>query len=338
MSPTAAHARVRLSRRLAAHPEVSAELSAGQISVDHARIVTAALDELAAVDPELAAATESPLIAAAGRLDPSRLRREIAHARHALAPDAAEVSDRLAHRRRHLDVASTFEDTVAVNGVLDAEGGELLQTALAALAGRAGADDERSPGQRRADALVELCRRQLDHGELPSTGGDRPHLTVLVPIAALPGEPEVPGPVGAGRRAPAVATSRTSSYARPPAALMDTAETLWGAVLGRRAVRRLACDASITRVILDPDSQPLDVGRRTRTIPPAIRSALIARDRGCTYPGCDRGPLWTDAHHIKHWADGGTTALDNLVLLCRQHHRAAHEGHPAIPHAPPRAA
>jgi 5-methylcytosine-specific restriction endonuclease McrA len=119
---------------------------------------------------------------------------------------------------------------------------------------------------------------------------------------------------------------------------MTAAETMWGLVLDRTTARRLACDAAVTRVILDPDSQPLDVGRRSRIIPPAIRTALVARDRGCTYPGCDRGPQWTDAHHIRHWADGGTTSLDNLVLLCRQHHRAVHERDTAIPHAPPRAA
>jgi hypothetical protein len=70
----------------------------------------------------------------------------------------------------------------------------------------------------------------------------------------------------------------------------------------------------------------LDVGRRTRTVPPAIRTALVVRDRGCAFPGCDRPPSWTDAHHLEHWADGGPTALDNLVLLCRRHHRAVHEG------------
>jgi 5-methylcytosine-specific restriction endonuclease McrA len=116
------------------------------------------------------------------------------------------------------------------------------------------------------------------------------------------------------------------------------AETVRGAILGPETARRLACDASVTRVVLSPESQPLDVGRRTRLIPPAIRTALVVRDRGCTYPGCDRGPQWTDAHHVRHWADGGSTSLDNLVLLCRQHHRAVHEGHAAVPHAPPRAA
>ena len=115
---------------------------------------------------------------------------------------------------------------------------------------------------------------------------------------------------------------------------MAAGETIWGAVLGPAAVRRLACDASLTRVVLGPASQPLDVGRRTRVVPPALRTALVARDRGCAHPGCDRPPSWTDAHHVVHWADGGATSLDNLVLLCRSHHRGIHEGRSTLARDP----
>jgi hypothetical protein len=396
LSPAAARSRVTLSRRLAERPAVAAELTTGAISVDHARLVTTALDDLASVDTGLAAGTEAPLLDAARRLDPTRLRREIAHARHALVPEAAGAADELAHHRRRIEVASTFEGTVAISGVLDPEGGEVLLTALAALSSRCGPEDHRSAGQRRADALVELCRRQLDHGELPTLGGERPHLSVLIPISALTGAPpssrpsadrtaagfpeyhsdatprrgsghssRPASPTGAGRsdRVAATDAARSNRIATTDAARsnriattdaarsnriattdaarsnrMAAAETVWGAILGPETARRLACDASVTRVLLSPESQPLDVGRRTRLIPPAIRTALVVRDRGCTYPGCDRGPQWTDAHHVRHWADGGGTSLDNLVLLCRHHHRAVHEGHAAVPHAPPRAA
>jgi hypothetical protein len=334
---------------------VASALSAGEISVDHARLATSALDELAAVDPHLAACVEAPLLDAARGLDPTRLRREIAHARYAVTPEAAVSADELRHHRRRLDVASTFEGTVAVSGLLDAEGGEVLLTALAALWDPSGPDDERSLGQRRADALVELCRRQLDRGELPVLAGERPHLTVLIPVHALPAadvQDQVLPADGNGDDATssgAVAAHADHAAARRQrhhggtthgtrSGRMAGVETMWGAVLGTDAARRLACDASLTRVVLGPDSQPLDVGRRTRLIPPAIRAALVVRDRGCAYTGCDRGPQWTDAHHIRHWADGGSTSLDNLVLLCRQHHRAVHEGHPAIRtrhHVPP---
>jgi hypothetical protein len=354
---------VTLSRRLADRPAVASALSAGEISVDHARLVTTALDELAAVDQGLAADTEAPLLDAARRLDPVRLRREITHARYALVPEAAAEAAESAYRRRHLDVATTFHGTVAVHGTLDPDSGETLLTALASLSGRAGPADDRSPGQRRADALVELCHRQLTRGDLPALGGQRPHLTVLVPLTALP---TLPTPHTPSSRAAAGARHRTSPAGTTAGSTADRhateaagntadrhaaeaagstaaanlvgAETMWGAVLGPETARRLACDASLTRVVIDPASQPLDVGRRTRLIPAAIRTALVVRDRGCTYPGCDRGPQWTDAHHVRHWSDGGTTSLDNLVLLCRQHHRTVHEGHSAIPHGPPRAA
>ena len=91
------------------------------------------------------------------------------------------------------------------------------------------------------------------------------------------------------------------------------------------AVRQLACDASITRVVMAGRSQPLDVGRRTPVVSPTMRRAVIVRDRHCRFPACDRPQTWCDAHHVVHWADGGPTAVANLVLLCRRHHRMVHE-------------
>ncbi len=88
--------------------------------------------------------------------------------------------------------------------------------------------------------------------------------------------------------------------------------------------RRMACDASVVAMVRAMDGSVLNVGRRTRTIPPHIRRALEERDRGCRFPGC--GCRFTEAHHVKHWADGGETSLQNTLLLCRRHHRAVHEG------------
>ena len=88
--------------------------------------------------------------------------------------------------------------------------------------------------------------------------------------------------------------------------------------------RRVACDAGLVKIAHGPDGQVLGAGRRTRTVPPSVRRALEARDRGCRFPGC--GLRFTDAHHVKHWADGGETSLRILVLLCQTHHRAVHEG------------
>ena len=126
------------------------------------------------------------------------------------------------------------------------------------------------------------------------SGGFRPQVTLTVAPLVLRGEPGEPC-------------------------------ELDGAVITPEAARRIACDATITRIAAE-DGRVLDVGRITRTIPSRIRRALVARDRGCTHPGCDRLHRWCDAHHVIHWADGGPTSLDNLHLLCRLHHRMAHVG------------
>ncbi|MGH3668569.1 MAG: DUF222 domain-containing protein, partial [Acidimicrobiia bacterium] len=100
----------------------------------------------------------------------------------------------------------------------------------------------------------------------------------------------------------------------------------WGGPISAQAVRRIACDAGITRVITGPAGVPLDVGRESRTVTPGQWAALVVRDRGCAFPGCTRPAEWCIAHHIVHWADGGPTDLDNLVLLCGYHHRVIHHG------------
>jgi hypothetical protein len=92
-----------------------------------------------------------------------------------------------------------------------------------------------------------------------------------------------------------------------------------GVRVSQETSRRLSCDAALVRVTHGPDGSTLDVGRRTRTISPALRRALEVRDRGCRFPGC--GLRFTDAHHVRHWADGGETSLSNCALLCRFHHR-----------------
>ncbi len=178
----------------------------------------------------------------------------------------------------------------------------MVLTALASATAPRGPDDHRSAGQRRADALVDMCAVCLDHGSLASSGGVRPHLLVTAPATSFATSGEVTNP---------------SSTEVP--------EVSWTGPLPNASVRRLGCDADITRVLLDGDSLPLDVGRSIRTVPQQIRHALVVRDRGCVAEGCDRPVAWTEAHHVVHWAEGGRTALDNLVLLCRTHHRKVHD-------------
>jgi hypothetical protein len=154
--------------------------------------------------------------------------------------------------------------------------------------------DSRTPAQRRADALGEICRQWLDLADRSVMSGERPHVVVTMDLESLEGR--------LGRRC----------------GLEDTGP------MTSETARRWACDANVTRVITDAASQPLDVGRKTKVVPPALRRAVAVRDGGCAFPGCDRPSSWCDAHHVRHWADGGTTSIDNLVLLCRRHHRLVH--------------
>ena len=293
LAPAAASERLRVSGRLTDDlPETAAALAAGDISYAHARVLTRAIDGVAAA---AVAEAEPLLVDTAHRLTPAELGYAAAHWRHVISPDLALADAARLHARRRLFVSATLSGAVAIDGMLDPEGGSTVLAALTPLA-QPLPDDQRTPAQRRADALVELCRRTLDDGNLPAQAAERPHVTVTVELATLLAQPGVPA-----------------------------AELDWTGPVPGETARRLACDAGIARVVTDGPSEVLDVGRRTRTVPPAIRRALVIRDRGCVYPGCDRPPPWTDAHHIVHWADGGPTSLANLALLCRTHHRCVHE-------------
>jgi hypothetical protein len=182
-----------------------------------------------------------------------------------------------------------------IDGWLTPTAFETLHTSLQALMPPPLSGDIRTARQRRHDALEDLARDSLDRADTPEVGGEKPHLNVIVDWDALCGI--------AGERH----------------------EFENGAVIGLETVRRLACDSSVSRIVLGPKSEIIDVGRRTRVIPAALRRAIIARDRHCTWSGgCDRGPRWCDVHHLVHWTDGGETEPGNLTLLCRYHHTLTH--------------
>ena len=347
MGHTDAHQRVRVARALHRGPlgGTAQALAAGELSYQHAAALTRATQDLPS---QTVAAAEPVLLDAARRLDPPRLRKVVGHLCEVADPAAAEQQALRRHDRRGLWVTPTFDGMVAIDGLLDPEAGETLLTALEPLARPTTADDDRSGAQRRADALTELARRQLEGGRLPQTGGIRPQVVVTVELASLLGQPGLPGGEGG-----------------------------WVGPLPVETTRRLACDAAVTRVLvtrhhqgnghhddghpgqhhaagaashadgepagdlaarlrtamelLPPAlggarSEPLDVGRATRVVSPAQRTALTVRDGGCRFPGCDRPLAWCDAHHLRHWVHGGRTDLGNLVLLCRGHHHAVHEG------------
>jgi hypothetical protein len=178
--------------------------------------------------------------------------------------DGLEVIEARAQRRRGLTLSLPVDGLVRLSGVLGTEDAATVQAALHPLS-RPLAEDDRTPAQRRADALIEVCRLALRTEELPDDGGEPPQLAVTV------------------------------AY-QPLARTLGTAVTDTGERLSAATVRRLACDARILPVVLGGAGQILEVGRARRLATGPLRRALHIRDRGCAFPDCDRPPRWTDAH------------------------------------------
>jgi Domain of unknown function (DUF222)/HNH endonuclease len=286
---------VRTARALEHMPGVREALYEGDVS-------TSAVEQLVVAReaaPEEFSNAEEALVEAAKTLPVRDLRRAVAHWRDVVDAGAAAKADRERYDRRGLHVSPLMDGMVRVDGNLDPETGQSLITALRSVTdagARRGPKDDRSPAQRRCDALGEITRAWLDRSDRPEVAGERPHLTVTLDLETLQGR--------TGRRCELDEAGRISAS----------------------SARRIACDASVSRVITRGASEPLEVGRTTRVVPASLRRAVVVRDHECRFPGCDRPAPWCDAHHVIHWADGGPTDLSNLVLLCRRHHRAVHEG------------
>jgi hypothetical protein len=286
---------VRLARALERMPLVAACLASGEIDPAAAGLLASARETC----PEAFAELEATLVDAARSLGLADLRLVVERFRQAADMERAELAEQRRYERRGLYVSPTLDGMVRVDGDLDAETGQALISSLRAVMDAevraSSGPDRRTPAQRRADALGEICRAWLDRSDRPAVAGERPHVVVTVDLDALRGLP-------------------------------GAAELRDAGTLTPEAARRLACDARVSRVITGPGSQPLEIGRSSRVVPPSLRRALDVRDRGCRFPGCGRPPGWCDAHHVVHWADGGETGLGNLVLLCRPHHRMIHRG------------
>jgi hypothetical protein len=240
---------------------------------------------------------ERPLLALALEHSVGRFSYDCTHARH--AGDAAGVlaEQVTAVENRRLDITRCEDGRMAFRGIFDPVGGATVRVAIEALCGRSGVGDQRSRARRLADGLVELASHALDHGFATERGSVRPHLQLTASVETVMGLAGAPG--GDLEYAGAV-----------PAA----------------TVQRLACDASVRRVLLDSTSMVIDVGRARRVPSAPAMAALRVRDRGCVWPGCDRPASWTTAHHLLHWGHGGVTEVPNLALLCHRHHWSVHEG------------
>ena len=280
---------------LPAHlPGTAEAFATGGASLRHVDIIARILASPAArrIAPDVWASAETELAAKSTDYTPSELLDWGTRLLDTLDQDGPEPDDQpdpvnelhlTRHRARpggtlrgHYDDAAMFD---AIAAAVDAHARPVDN------------DERRSPAERQAEALADICGYVLDHGDLPQCGGARPHMNVLIGLEDLENRAKAACSGSRGHPSPA-------------------------------SLRMLCCDAAVIPIVLDGQGQPLDVGRMTRVIPEGLRRAVMARDHGCAR--CGRPPSWCEAHHLIPWEHGGATALDNLVLLCRACHRLVH--------------
>ncbi|TMC52959.1 MAG: DUF222 domain-containing protein [Chloroflexi bacterium] len=229
---------------------------------------------------------ELMLLPLARDTSPGKFYYKSLHFRHAVDAKAYCAEQTELVENRRLSLSTAEDGCLLVSGVLDPVGGAAVRTALEPLARKSGAGDDRELERRYADALVELA-----------CGGKPANLHVTATIETLKGM------VGAAG-----------------------GEMEFSLPLSSSTIERMACDCSVSRVLLSEESVVIDIGRSRRVIAGPAKRALNARDGHCVWPGCERPASWCDGHHLVHWIRGGSTDLDNLVLLCHRHHWKVHEG------------
>ena len=293
MSASSTADRLCVGTQLESLPKIAEALRTGDIGYQSASLLCHLREQLG---DKRELFDEDEMLGYARGHSVAALRYLCRYARHVADPDGFFNEAEADFTRRRLDISQMGDGMYVVDGILDPQTGAAFRTALESLAKRLGPDDERSHKQRMADSLGELVHHAMDDGRLPRRNGVRPHINLTTTLEGLKNEPGVPA-----------------------------ADLELSLPISTRTLERIACDSTISRVLL-ADSMIIDVGRATRVVSAPTRRALRARDRGCRWPGCDRQVDWSTPHHIVAWARGGPTILSNLVLLCYFHHRLAHEG------------
>jgi hypothetical protein len=336
-SPAAAGGQLRIARLLRSLPAVAAAVLAGVLTQDKAAVLARLVGTI-----EAAALIEAQpaLIAVAADRDPAELAAGVSQL-IATHYEPALDQDMAAARRQRFWQSRPDGALVRGSFAFPAEDFETVATVLGPLAGRQGRTDDRTAGQRRADAAVEVFEQVLRHGELPEHGGQRPQLSYVLPAdwaarqhgqtscphcrrcwqhrpptltdTVTAGRPEQPGPARTARPDPLPAE-------------LGCATAAWTGPQTRPRIEALLCEARISRVLLDHTGQVHGLRALRATVTPTQRRALAARDNGCARRGCTRPAAMCDAHHLIPLAAGGPTTRSNLVLLCRRHHLLWHLG------------
>ena len=277
---------VRVGHRLRELPLIRGAFSRGELSYCKVR----ALSRVATAE------TEPGLLEIARHATGAQLEKLVRCYSGAISATLAAAQH--AHEQRYLRWSWNDDGSLRIEGRLPAEDGAVVVNAVRALEAAPGEGDDYVPspaGACRADALVAMARGAMAQAALAGGGSDPCELVVHVDARTLESDKVV-----------------------------ERCHVVDGPTLAAETARRLGCDAAVVRIV-ERDGRPLTVGRRTRTIPPALRRALRSRDHGCRFPGCTH-ERFLHAHHIRHWAKGGPTSLENLVQLCSYHHRLVHEG------------
>jgi hypothetical protein len=306
----AAREKVRVARALERLPEISEAFSSGELSYSKVRAMTRVAT----------AANESVLVHVARYGTAAHVEKLVRKYHWTQRRDAGRLAQQR-HAQRHVSYFYDANGELVLNARLPPELGAVVRRALEAavealrepcepsdsqghVPAETDTDEAPTVGMRRADALGHMAETYLARrGEETGAGSsaDRYQVVVHVDEAVL-----------SDTAAPLEDEPHRCELDEGPALSVDTA-------------RRLACEATIVPLLEGDDGEPLDIGRKSRSLPPALSRALRARDGGCRFPGCDR-TRFTHGHHVKHWADGGETKLGNLITLCRFHHRLVHEG------------
>jgi hypothetical protein len=290
LSGGAAAERVEMAHQLKELPRTEEALARGEIGYQHALTMARTAEHLGAAQVRKA---EPTLLRAAETMDPGQFVGVAKNFEHQVDAQAALADANRAHAHRYLRIGQPVDGLVRIDGLLDAEGGAVVRTALEPFA-KPTKGDSRTPGQRLADAFVERCQGRAGAGH-PDGAGPRPQVIIKASLDTLAGIDGAPA-----------------------------AELEWGGTVPAETLRRIACDSAVTRITGLGELEQ-EITHAGRSIPPSTRRALVARDHDCVFPGCDRPAPWCDGHHLIFWGDGGPTRLDNLGLVCRTHHRKVHE-------------
>jgi len=320
---------VRLASALRSLPLVADAVLSGRLGQHQAAVLGRLVGRIPA---EHLGASQADLIQVAIGRTPPELQAWVRHLIATHCEPQLDADARSAANRRYLQTRNNGGGAVRGSFLLPAEDAEAVLTALEPLGRRAGDSDLRSAGQRRADALVELADQVLRHGDLPEHGGQRPQLSYLLPAgwaARQADRAHCPTCARCPQHRPAgfadtVLASQPGTAGVP--AEHACAAAAWTGPQTRTRIETMLCEARISRVLLDSVGQVRRLETLTDTVTAAQRRALAARDLGCAARGCTRPPVSCDAHHLIPLADRGTTALANLVLLCRRHHVLWHLG------------